>query len=73
MSVLFNNRLLQAGSVTEVPLPADCVSALAIFSAREMPPGLLNFTSPADAASGTKSDPNPTPDSVLIATVPVKR
>ncbi len=73
MSTLFNSRPVQAGSVTEVPLPADCVSALVIFSAREMPAGFQNITSPPDASSGTKSDPNPTPDSVLIAMVPVRR
>jgi hypothetical protein len=73
MSVLFNNRPLQAGAATEVLLPTDCVSALVIFSASETPPGLLNITSPADAPSGTKSDPNPTPDSRLIAVVPVRR
>jgi len=73
LSVLFNNRPLLAGAVIEIPLPADCVSALAIFSAQEMPPGFLNITSPLDPPSGTKSDPNPTPDSRLIAVVPVKR
>jgi hypothetical protein len=73
MSVLFSSRPLQAGSVTEVPLPADCVSALVIFSAREMPAAILNLTGPVDEPSGTKSDPSPTPDSRLIATVPVKQ
>jgi hypothetical protein len=73
MSVLFNNRSLQAGSATEVALPADCVSALVIFSARETPLGLVNITSSPDAPAGTKSDPNPTPDSRLIAVVPVQR
>ena len=73
LSTLFNSRSIKAGSVTEVPLPADCVSALVIFSAREMPGGFQNVTSPPDAPSGSKSDPNPTPDSVLIAMVPVKR
>ncbi len=73
MSLLFSNRPLQAGAASEVPLPADCVSALVIFSARETPGGVLTFTGPADAPSGTKSDPNPTPDSRLIAVIPVMR
>src|SRR5579863_425117 len=70
-TVLFNNRPQQAGVITLVPLPADCVSALALFSAREVPPGSLNITSPMEAPAGTKSDPSPTQDSVLIAVVPV--
>jgi len=73
MSVLFSSRPVQARSITEVPLPADCVSALVLFSAREMPPAFQNITGDLDAPSGTKSDPNPTADSVLIAFVPVRR
>lgn len=73
VSILVDNRPLQAGSVTEVPLPADCVSAIAIFSVREVPAGSLNITGPMDPPSGTKLDPNPTPDSRLIAVVPTKR
>jgi hypothetical protein len=73
MAVLFNNRPQQAGVVTLVPLPADCVAALVMFSARELPAGSLSITSPADAPAGTKSEPNPTPDTVLIAVVPVSQ
>jgi hypothetical protein len=72
--VLFENRSLQAGSVTEVPLPADCVSAVVIFSAQMVPAGSSNLVTGAlDAASGTKADSNPTPESRLTAVIPVRR
>ena len=73
ISILFSSRPLQAGAVTEVQLPADCVSALVAFSAREMPAAVLNITGPLDAPAGSKSDPNPTLDSILTAIIPVKR
>lgn len=70
---LFFNRPLQAGVPAEIPLPADCVEAMAEFSMREIEPGLPSVTGPLDPSAGTKSDPNPRPESLLIALIPVKR
>jgi hypothetical protein len=70
---LFFDRQLQAGSSTEIPLPADCTEAMVAFSARPRGAAVLSADGPMDPASGTKSDPNPSPDSVLIAVIPVKR
>lgn len=70
---LFFNRPLQAGVPAEIPLPADCVEAMVEFSMRGIAPGFLSVTGPLDPVSGTKSDPNPRPESLLLALIPVKR
>ncbi len=70
---LFFNRPLQSGVPAEIPLPEDCVEAMVVFSVREFPAGFLNVTGPLDPPSGSKSDPNPRPESQLIAVIPVKR
>jgi hypothetical protein len=88
-TVLFSGRMISARSVTEVMLPADAVSATVIFAAQAAPPAspqapqanaadafIVNGATSAgatDPPSGTKSDPNPSPNSRLIAIIPVKR
>jgi hypothetical protein len=73
-ATLFSGRAVQAGSVTEVALPADSVMVSVVFSAQANPTGLAAaITSSTDPLSGTRFDPNPSPNSVLYAVIPLKR
>ncbi len=73
-ATLFSGRAVQAGSVTEVALPADSVLVSVVFSAQANPTGqAAAITGSTDALSGTRSDPNPSPNSVLYAVIPLKR
>lgn len=74
MPVLFANRPLQNGVATEVQLPMDASSVMVVFSLREAPADSLKFSGPAnDPLSGTKADPNLSPNSRLIAVIPLPR
>jgi hypothetical protein len=67
---LFSGRPIQAGSVTEVQLPEDAVFVSVLFSAQETPPAIAgNIIGGSDPLSGTKSDPNPSPNSALFARI----
>jgi hypothetical protein len=68
---LFLNRPVAAASVNEIMLPADAVTAMVIFGPRSAT-GYAGGGA-LDPPSGTKADPNPTPDSILAAIIPVKR
>lgn len=70
---LFTNRLVTAGSVNEIMLPPDAVTALMIFGPRPASSAGSIVHGALDPPSGTKSDPNPTPDSLLVSEIPVKR
>jgi hypothetical protein len=71
-TALFLNRPVAAGSVNEIMLPPDAVTAMVIFGPRSAT-GYGGFVGSPDPPSGTKVDPNPTPDSILTAIVLVKR
>jgi hypothetical protein len=75
-SPLILGRSLQANAVTEVQLPADIDTVTVVFSAQERPAGAANAitgsTDPLaslDPRSGTKTDPNPTANSVVYAVI----
>jgi hypothetical protein len=77
-TVLFSGRPVQAGSMTEIMLPPDAVSATIILeatspSAQAKEADISNAiaTGATDPPSGTKSDPSPSPNSRLIAVIPV--
>jgi hypothetical protein len=72
-TVLFSGRPVQAGSATEIGLPADTVSATVIFAAQAAAANVSSstVTGAPDPPSGGKSDPNPSPNSRLIAVIPV--
>lgn len=72
VATLLPSRAVQAGSVTEVALPADAVTAIVMFSARERPYARSDFAGGPDPLHGSKSDPNPSPDSVLLAHIRLK-
>ena len=77
-TVLFSGRPVQAGSAIDVMLPADSTSATIILEASP-PTAQAKETDISDAVangatdppSGTKSDPNPSPTSRLIAVIRV--
>jgi len=69
VSDVLSSRQVQTGSVTEVRLPTDTVTAIILFSARGRSYLAGDFAVSQDPLSGTKSDPNPSPDSVLVAHV----
>ena len=70
---LFSDRAVAAGSVNEIMLPPDAVTALMIFGPRPGSSAGSIVPSAMDPPSGTKSDPNPTPNSFLVSEIPVKR
>jgi len=72
ISGLVDNRPLQAGSVTVLPLPADAVVATVIFSAQRTTDSVRDLPDAAGPASGTKSDPNPSPNSFLSVSIRLK-
>jgi hypothetical protein len=74
--VILASRPTQGGSTVEVPLPGDSISATILFTARLTAPqeaaGTVGGMAAAtDPTSGTKTDPNPSPDSRLVAVVPI--
>jgi len=72
-TALFSGRPVAAGSVNEIMLPPDAVSALTIFGLRAPASGENIVHGAMDPPSGTKFDPNPTPNSILVSEIPVKR
>jgi len=72
VSDVLSSRQVQAGSMTELRLPANTVTAIILFSARERTYLAGDFAASQDPLSGTKSDPNPSTDSVLMAHVRLK-
>jgi outer membrane biosynthesis protein TonB len=70
---LFTDRPVAAGSVNEIMLPSDAVTALTIFGPRTAASYGSIVHGAMDPPSGTKSDPNPTPNSFLVSEIPVKR
>jgi hypothetical protein len=72
-AVLFRDRVVAAGSVNEIALPPDAVTAVAILTTQPNPSAEEPVHGVMDPPSGTKSDPNPTPASRLFVEIPVKR
>lgn len=73
ISTLFMDRAMQAGSSADVALPGDAAWVLVVFSQRSVGSLTSLGTGPLfDPPSGTKSDSNPTPDTVLTARIPLK-
>jgi len=70
-TVMLRSQPLQAGQVRQVQLPADALSVDVMFAARETGGGFISGAS--DPPSGTKSDPNPSPDSRLFAVIRIPR
>ena len=71
---LLSNRPVRDGSTTDIELPPGASSAIVIFSAKENTGGFVAAIQQSpDPATGAKSDPNPTPDSRLVALIPVPR
>jgi hypothetical protein len=69
-----SGRRIQAGTVTEVQLPDDSVFITVVFSAQEKIGGFGgDIPGGSDPLSGTKSDPNPSPNSVLFALIQLRR
>ncbi len=72
VSDVLSSRQVQTGSFTELRLPANTVTAIVLFSARARTYLAGDFAPSQDPSSGTKSDPNPSPDSVLVAHIRLK-
>ncbi len=68
---LVTNRSVSPGMSVDVPFPAEAVTVTAILSARPMSLD-RSLISGVDPPSGTKTDPNPSPDSLLVAMIPLK-
>jgi hypothetical protein len=69
--MLVSNRALTAAGVTELPLPDSATSVTVVFSAQQITDSILSIAkNPLDAASGTVSDPNPSPASRLVVVIP---
>ncbi len=69
---LASSRQVQAGMQTEIQLPDDATSVMVVFSA-QAGGGFGGSTGAPDPVSGTKSDPNPTANSVLTAFIRLPR
>ncbi|MBV8844670.1 MAG: hypothetical protein JO307_17840 [Bryobacterales bacterium] len=71
---LAQNFAAQARSMSEFKIPEDITILTVIFSARPVPPGEVQagLGGALDGLSGTKADPNPSPDSRLTAIIPIK-
>jgi hypothetical protein len=78
---LFSGRPVQPGLVNEIALPDDAVLATVTFAAQAAAAdassigalGQTGIGGAIDPPSGTKSDPNPSPNSRLTAVIAVKR
>lgn len=68
---LVTNRSVSPGMSIDVPLPAEAVTVTAILSARPISSNRSLITG-VDPPSGTKTDLNPSADSVLVAMIPLK-
>lgn len=70
-TTLFSNRAVRAGSENLIDVPADAASATVIFTAQAATEAFAPAPGQIDPAQGSKSDPNPTPQSRLIAVIPL--
>ena len=68
---LASSRPVQAGIQVEMQLPGDATSVMILFSAQAG--RTSGGAARPDPLSGTKSDPNPSPDSLLVAQIPLQR
>ena len=72
-TTVVTGRQLQPGVASEIALPADAAQAILIFSAQANPPAFVGDAAGGPSPpSGTKSDPNPSPNSVIYAVIRVK-